>query len=34
MLGANAWMRANLTTQGYCLTDEERRRTPAKPIAT
>ena len=25
MAGAGAWMRANLTTQGYCLTDEERR---------
>ena len=25
MRGAGAWMRANLTTQGYCLTDEERR---------
>lgn len=23
--GAPAWMRANLTTQGYCLSDEERR---------
>lgn len=23
--GIGAWMRANLTTQGYCLTDEERR---------
>jgi hypothetical protein len=22
---AGAWMRANLTTQGYCLTDDERR---------
>ena len=22
---AGAWMRANLTTQGYCLSDEERR---------
>ncbi|HET8535758.1 MAG TPA: DUF4395 family protein [Solirubrobacteraceae bacterium] len=22
---ARAWMRANLTTQGYCLTDQERR---------
>lgn len=26
MPGAGAWMRANLTTQGYCLTDDERRR--------
>ena len=26
MSGAGAWMRANLTTQGYCLTDDERRR--------
>lgn len=26
MTGAGAWMRANLTTQGYCLTDDERRR--------
>ena len=26
MPGAGAWMRANLTTQGYCLTDGERRR--------
>jgi hypothetical protein len=25
MSGAGAWMRANLTTQGYCLADEERR---------
>lgn len=25
MSGAGAWMRANLTTQGYCLTDDERR---------
>ena len=25
MPGAGAWMRANLTTQGYCLTDSERR---------
>ena len=25
MRGAGAWMRANLTTQGYCLTDAERR---------
>jgi hypothetical protein len=25
MPGAGAWMRANLTTQGYCLTDDERR---------
>ncbi len=24
--GAGAWMRTNLTTQGYCLTDSERRR--------
>ena len=24
MSGAGAWMRANLTTQGYCLTDDER----------
>jgi Domain of unknown function (DUF4395) len=24
--GLGTWMRANLTTQGYCLTDEERRR--------
>ncbi len=23
--GLGAWMRANLTTQGYCLTDQERR---------
>jgi hypothetical protein len=23
--GSGAWMRANLTTQGYCLTDEQRR---------
>jgi hypothetical protein len=23
---AGAWMRANLTTQGYCLTDDERRK--------
>jgi len=25
MQNAGAWMRANLTTQGYCLTDAERR---------
>ena len=25
MSGAGAWMRANLTTQGYCLTDSQRR---------
>jgi hypothetical protein len=25
MQSASAWMRANLTTQGYCLTDAERR---------
>lgn len=25
MFGAGAWMRANLTTQGYCLSDGERR---------
>jgi hypothetical protein len=25
MSGAGAWMRANLTTQGYCLTDDQRR---------
>jgi hypothetical protein len=25
MQSAGAWMRANLTTQGYCLTDTERR---------
>src|SRR5438105_13632575 len=25
MSGAGAWMRANLTTQGYCLTNDERR---------
>ena len=25
MSGAGAWMRANLTTQGYCLSDAERR---------
>jgi len=24
-VSAGAWMRANLTTQGYCLTDEQRR---------
>ena len=24
-MSAGAWMRANLTTQGYCLTDEQRR---------
>ena len=26
MPGAGAWMRANLSTQGYCLADEDRRR--------
>jgi hypothetical protein len=26
VIDAGAWMRANLTTQGYCLTDDERRR--------
>jgi hypothetical protein len=25
MSGTGGWMRANLTTQGYCLTDDERR---------
>lgn len=25
MSGAGAWMRANLSTQGYCLSDDERR---------
>jgi hypothetical protein len=25
MSGVGAWMRANLTTQGYCLSDEDRR---------
>jgi Domain of unknown function (DUF4395) len=25
MPAVDAWMRANLTTQGYCLTDDERR---------
>jgi hypothetical protein len=28
MQSAGAWMRANLTTQGYCLTDTERRELP------
>jgi hypothetical protein len=26
MPGAGAWMRGDLTPQGYCLSDEERRR--------
>jgi hypothetical protein len=29
MARAGAWMRGNLTTQGYCLSDDERRRLAA-----
>jgi hypothetical protein len=34
MSGIVAWMRSNLNTQGFCLTDEEGRSVRKRAIAT